>query len=336
MTEAAPISTALTQDVLCIGCGYNLRGLEPAGRCPECGLSIADSNRGDRLIYADPTWLEKLRFGASLKLWNILITILIGFVGGFLVGFMKAPQQIVLIVGMIGASLGLWATFCITTQEPRTALTEDPVTLRKVIRTCALTAFAGGLLQQLGGNAFASGSTLRSVALPWIMVGLISSVAGVIVMIGELKYFRRFAMRAPDLKLARSTRIVMWGLAVSTCATSVGGVLLAMIFASTPGALAATGPATTSTTLNGIGYTSTVTTAAGAATPSKSGTTTGGPTPATPPATMTGIAPAVFGVGACVFGLAVAIFFLWYVSLLSRYRKLFQGTITQIQAGLEH
>jgi hypothetical protein len=37
--EVGPIPA----DVPCVGCGYNLRGLHPAGRCPECGAAIVPS-----------------------------------------------------------------------------------------------------------------------------------------------------------------------------------------------------------------------------------------------------------------------------------------------------
>ena len=37
------IEGRLAQDLLCIQCHYNLRGLEQSGRCPECGASVRDT-----------------------------------------------------------------------------------------------------------------------------------------------------------------------------------------------------------------------------------------------------------------------------------------------------
>lgn len=34
----------------CIKCGYNLHGLKSDGVCPECGLSVAESLKGDESI----------------------------------------------------------------------------------------------------------------------------------------------------------------------------------------------------------------------------------------------------------------------------------------------
>jgi uncharacterized repeat protein (TIGR04138 family) len=39
MSEVGPTD----QDLPCVDCGYNLRGLLPTGRCPECGALIRDS-----------------------------------------------------------------------------------------------------------------------------------------------------------------------------------------------------------------------------------------------------------------------------------------------------
>ncbi|HVT88882.1 MAG TPA: DUF2007 domain-containing protein [Tepidisphaeraceae bacterium] len=38
-----PIDPTLQADLPCVKCGYNLRGLTPANRCPECGLPILRS-----------------------------------------------------------------------------------------------------------------------------------------------------------------------------------------------------------------------------------------------------------------------------------------------------
>lgn len=41
-------------ELLCIGCGYDLRSLPVEGACSECGVAITRSLHGDRLAAADP------------------------------------------------------------------------------------------------------------------------------------------------------------------------------------------------------------------------------------------------------------------------------------------
>ena len=53
----------LLEDRFCHRCGYNLRGLEVEGRCPECGLAVRESLGSDSLRTADRGWLRTVRRG---------------------------------------------------------------------------------------------------------------------------------------------------------------------------------------------------------------------------------------------------------------------------------
>ena len=75
-TAARPTSVpapALAEDVPCVGCGYNLRGLDPSGRCPECGMSLHISivrhrKRRRPPPPPDPAWARQVAEGAVLSL----------------------------------------------------------------------------------------------------------------------------------------------------------------------------------------------------------------------------------------------------------------------------
>ena len=41
---------SICQDLPCVQCGYNLRTLQPMGRCPECGTQILRSMRNRRFV----------------------------------------------------------------------------------------------------------------------------------------------------------------------------------------------------------------------------------------------------------------------------------------------
>src|ERR1019366_4962326 len=73
----------ISQDLPCEFCNYNLRGLTPTGRCPECGSDISISlsafqsrlnphaRRLKFLQTADPAWLAKLMDGAALAVLGL-------------------------------------------------------------------------------------------------------------------------------------------------------------------------------------------------------------------------------------------------------------------------
>ncbi len=60
---------SITEDLKCIGCGYNLRGLTPEKVCPECATPIRQSLVRNLLRFADPSWLSKIRLGTALILF---------------------------------------------------------------------------------------------------------------------------------------------------------------------------------------------------------------------------------------------------------------------------
>ncbi len=53
----------IAQDLDCVRCGYNLRGLEPRASCPECDEAVARALRGELLRFADPAWVTSLSAG---------------------------------------------------------------------------------------------------------------------------------------------------------------------------------------------------------------------------------------------------------------------------------
>jgi len=212
----------LDRDVACARCGYNLRGLLPDHFCPECGTPIERSLQGNVLRFADPEWLEKLRFGIALKLWMLLIAVVLGVAGEVAraVGF----GAIQVVLGLIAGVLGLWALWLITAPEPNIATAEDPMSLRRFLRVCAVIGFFGEQMESFikALPAMASGTFPASV---WLILTGAMMLIGVVAMAGEFVYLRRFARRIPDDKLADNTTVVMWGF----CGTMVLMVILGAV-----------------------------------------------------------------------------------------------------------
>lgn len=57
---------SVASDLLCIGCGYNIRTLAETAVCPECARPVTDSLRFPHLHLADVDWLRRLRRGTVL------------------------------------------------------------------------------------------------------------------------------------------------------------------------------------------------------------------------------------------------------------------------------
>ncbi len=220
--RALPVET-IEVDTACLHCGYNLRGLRADGRCPECGSPIGRSVLGNYLRCSDVSWLQTVGRGTTAKLWAIGLSIVLGFIGGF-AGALGAAVEAVILPALIAGGLSLWATWLITTREPRMSLQEDPVTLRKVVRLCAVLAFGGG--QVSSAQHLAASSDLQSILL---IVGSGLSLAGIVQYFGELVYYRRFARRVPDASLERSTTNVLWGLPICYAVLGVGGLVFAIL-----------------------------------------------------------------------------------------------------------
>src|SRR5258708_15193103 len=73
---STPIPESIGSDRPCLACGYNLRGLAPGGVCPECGVPIARSLRGNLLRYSSAAYLAMLHHGTFLVQASIIIQVL--------------------------------------------------------------------------------------------------------------------------------------------------------------------------------------------------------------------------------------------------------------------
>lgn len=118
----------ITGNFPCRSCGYNLRGMERDGQCPECGASVNWSLNGYRLGYADKSWLERLRSGAYLVLVAINVLVFGGAVlflmgsviknmsaGSFAELFVEWTVTAWLATSLIAYAVGVWK---MTTVEP--------------------------------------------------------------------------------------------------------------------------------------------------------------------------------------------------------------------------
>lgn len=279
-----PDGEVVDRHIHCVECGYDLFGLDPAGRCPECGADIVLSARGDLLKFANADWLRRVKLGADLMYYGIGVAIVVGLAGGILSTAVPVIGPTVVALGNVGVgAFFLAALFLMTTQEPRVSLSERELTWRRLLRLTAVLNFVAGLVVQ---------PWTPQLLYPLVMVAsVIQAVSLIFMCYGYFAFAETFAVRIPNAKMARSTRIVKWGLTIFQALFAVSVVGMILFRPVGPGAPAPAAPGT------------------GTAPP-------GAGAPAPP-----GAFPAAFMVLGCAVLLTYLFFALWALRLLRQYRR---------------
>ena len=207
--------------VVCRKCGYDLRGADPAGRCPECGTAVALSARPDLLRFADPAWVATLARGVRFILWGALVAVVAG------AGGMAAFGDTLLgnIVGWAGGLIHFYGAWLLTEPNPSALGRDETLTARKVVRVAFAASLAGDFLHNL----------LVRAALPsFLLVGLpvfdaASSLAEAVGEFAKFRYLALLAGRVPDPALARRARQLGWWFAGCVLAVALGAAVAALI-----------------------------------------------------------------------------------------------------------
>lgn len=158
----------LVEDVVCLSCGYNLRGLSLRSACPECGTPMLQAVHGNYLRYSDPRWIQRLATGANIlarSLRFVILLVIVMIIGPELPEFRQSGlggDSSILVPALIGmlictglvSVVGIWL---LTTPERE----DRPHPSDKLVRR------------------FARASVLQGPALAIVVVSLSQGHAGI-------------------------------------------------------------------------------------------------------------------------------------------------------------
>lgn len=231
--SAAPggFSGQVDFDCPCRRCGYNLRGLDALGRCPECGTPVGLSAHGDLLRFADPKWLQTISSGLSLVLWGVLVSMLVGMLSRLLSA--AGSQVLVAGLGLIGSIIYVVGAYRFTEPDPSGLSDGKYVNTRKFVRIALALSVIGSVMSMVA----------LLIGLPGaigIVIGVVGLLLGAIGYVGEwarLRYMRALALRIPEPQLASAAAFLSWAYPITSAIMVLGaGALGIAVMAAGPGA----------------------------------------------------------------------------------------------------
>lgn len=137
-------SGQLDEDVPCVQCDYNLRGLDAGGKCPECGSTIQRAIWVARINRCDPAWLTRVARGAlwlTVGIISLLVLALLSVVATEDVSLMLVASAIAITV--VTTIVGIWLA---TTPDPHQKGLERFIAFRRLARWSICVSLAGCFL----------------------------------------------------------------------------------------------------------------------------------------------------------------------------------------------
>lgn len=245
----APVPDAIAEDVACRRCGYNVRGLSPSGKCPECGTPIGyrrTRRRDDVITDAPVSYLKLLALGTWL--------LAVGGIATFVL-FFSSFGSVAWSLIAAGAGGCLWWGGVFILTKPRRSPTLDPAqseSERRLVRTLARYGQIGWPLAcgAMAGAAFVRRSAIVTAAVNGTAFStppegvLLQFAAGAAILLGVLTIvplcilLADLAGWAAHTDLADRFRDSAWILTVSLPLLTASFVIVSVFRASVPGPIA--------------------------------------------------------------------------------------------------
>jgi hypothetical protein len=215
--------------VPCRRCSYDLRGLNVAARCPECGAPVGVAVHGPLLRYSDPEWVAGLARGTAFVFWGILLGFLVSFTAGVFLRNYFGPR-VSAIVGAMGGLVYLYGVWLMTEPDPSGIGEDQYGRARRIIRFTTIV----GIVQNVLAVAEPDVQHSRALTIAFGVASLAAGLIGVAGQFAELRYLQLLARRISDEKLSRRARFLFWAFGGSLAvvmvlgsAAGIGGFVLA-------------------------------------------------------------------------------------------------------------
>jgi len=339
---------AVTVDLACITCTYDVRTLRFDAVCPECATPVSKSLGVEEIRFCDPKWLKRIRRGLDLFVAALLFSIILGIVAGFVAAstFRPGMQSLssagmvaMMLPSIVAYALILLGVFYVTSPKPDEPSNDRTNRIGRLARILFVAAFIFSFVNLF---FFDPGSILtgQSISAVSMVPGMLSTLLLVGAAIGMILVLERIAMLGRRPGLHKLGRTLAWLLAVYMIVSVGFGIFSIMAMPGIVAGLPAPPTSTTTTKLTGLGYTSTATgVTVGTAPPSQIGPAAGTPLPNAPASTpgpttgtpATGLFPtgtlAPFAVISCISGVVSITVFVLGVVALVKYRRLLTSAI---------
>lgn len=216
---ARPALAPVSFDLPCLGCRYNLRTLGVEGICPECALPVRRTLEHGWLIFADSTWLRRVRGGLS----TMLLTLLVWPVGIAIIVFYAVfsaggePDAIIMAVltwsiGVVYIALWLFGVWGVTMPEPTSNPGRAPSKLGPWIRALQVVAIimlGASFYISSGEHEVPSPSPFDLLRIFWpVTVSWTAYALGFLLLVAHM---RRLARRIIKPTLRKLLTFLLWG-----------------------------------------------------------------------------------------------------------------------------
>jgi hypothetical protein len=207
-----------TQDVPCLRCGYNLRGLQPHGVCPECGAPIERSLHGNLLRYSAPEYVATLHTGLLCILVAILTLVagaMLMFTAGIAAEMFLPDEQWLLTlisntitIGAIALSIVSVVGWWLFSTPDQAIIGHDTGDMpRKILRVTVIVSAVFITIDALGEWWLYQDMPYDVLAAISAMVG---GIAWLVQFFASLLYIRWLAHRLPNPRIVSLSTTYLW------------------------------------------------------------------------------------------------------------------------------